>query len=448
MYNIKSNLIAVLFLVVGYSSTGFAQAESFEFTLQEAQNYAIKNSYMSINADKDVQIADNKVLETIGTGLPQINASGSFQRYVQTPLSLIPADVFGGPEGEFAEIFLGTEMQAGANLRVDQLLFSGSYIVGLQAAKTYLQISKNDKKKTEIEVKNMVTLAYGNALVALRNIEILKGNVKSLEQSAFEIGELYKNGFAEEQDKDQIELTLANVKNAQEQAVRTLDVVNNQLKFILGMDISSTLNLTDDLKTVTSISTSQEYLSKEFDVSSHIDYQIISTQEKATSLLLKQQKSTALPSLSAFYNLSSNAFANEFDFLDNKRFYNGQLVGLNLNIPLFSGFGRMTRIQQARLNVEKIEVAKKQVEQQLTIEAANSKSQYTFALSQHNTTEGNLELAQRIYDKTKIKYEEGISSSLELTQANNQLLQSQSRYISSAFQLIQAKSNLDKALNQ
>ena len=186
-------------------------------------------------------------METIGTGLPQINASGSFQRYVQTPLSLIPADVFGGPEGEFAEIFLGTEMQAGANLRVDQLLFSGSYIVGLQAAKTYLQISKNDKKKTEIEVKNMVTVAYGNALVALRNIEILKGNVKSLEQSAFEIGELYKNGFAEEQDKDQIELTLANVKNAQEQAVRTLDVVNNQLKFILGMDISSTLNLTDDL---------------------------------------------------------------------------------------------------------------------------------------------------------------------------------------------------------
>ena len=448
MYNIKPNLIAVLFLLVGYSSTGFAQAESFEFTLQEAQNYAIKNSYMSLNADKDVQIADKKVSETIGTGLPQINATGSFQRYVQTPLSLIPADVFGGPEGEFAEIFFGTEMQVGANLRVDQLLFSGSYIVGLQAAKTYLQISKNDKKKTKIEVKNMVTLAYGNALVALRNIEILKGNVKSLEQSAFEIGELYKNGFAEEQDKDQIELTLANVKNAQEQAVRTVVVVKNQLKFILGMDISSTLNLKDDLKTVTSISTSQEYLNKEFDVSSHIDYQIISTQEKATSLLLKQQKSTVLPSLSAFYNLSSNAFANEFDFLDNKRFYNGQLVGLNLNIPLFSGFGRMTRIQQAQLNVEKIEVAKIQVEQQLTIDAANSKSQYTFALSQYNTTEGNLELAQRIYDKIKIKYEEGISSSLELTQANNQLLQSQSSYISSAFQLIQAKANLDKALNQ
>jgi outer membrane protein TolC len=448
MYNIKPNLIAVLFWAVGYSATTFAQAESFEMTLQQAQGYAIQNSYMSITADKDVQIADRQVLETIGTGLPQVNASANFQKYLQTPLSLIPANIFGGPEGEFSEVFLGTEMQAGANLRIDQLIFSGSYIVGLQAAKTFLQISKNDKKKTAIEVKNMVTVAYGNAVVALKNVEILKENVESLEQSAFEIGELYKNGFAEQQDKDQIDLTLANVKNAQEQAVRTVGVVNNQLKFVLGMEISSTLNLTDDLKTVTSLSSSQDYLTKEFDVTAHIDYQIINTQEKATSLLLKQQKSTVLPSLSAFYNLSSNAFANEFDFLDNKRFYNGQLVGLNLSIPLFSGFGRMTRIQQARLNVEKIEVAKKQVEQQLTINAQNSKSQYTFALSQYNTTEGNLNLAQRIYTKTKIKYEEGISTSLELTQANNQLLQSQTSYISAAVQLIQAKSNLDKALNQ
>ncbi|MFT6947825.1 MAG: outer membrane protein [Vicingaceae bacterium] len=448
MYNIKSNLIAVLFFVFGYSTTTSAQAESFEMTLQQAQGYAIQNSYMSITADKDVQIADRQVLETIGTGLPQVNASANFQKYLQTPLSLIPADVFGGTEGEFSEVFLGTDMQAGANLRIEQLIFSGSYIVGLQASKTFLQISKNDKKKTAIEVKNMVTVAYGNAVVALRNVEILKENVESLEQSAFEIGELYKNGFAEEQDKDQIDLTLANVKNAQEQAVRTVVVVNNQLKFVMGMDINSTLTLTDDLGVVTSLSSSQDYLTKEFDVNSHIDYQIINTQEKATSLLLKQQKSTVLPSLSAFYNLSSNAFANEFDFLDNKRFYNGQLVGLNLNIPLFSGFGRMTRIQQAQLNLEKIEVAKRQVEQQLTINAQNSKSQYTFALSQYKTTEGNLNLAQRIYNKTKIKYEEGISTSLELTQANNQLLQSQTGYISAAVQLIQAKSNLDKALNQ
>ena len=176
MYKIKSNLVAALFLVIGYSATAIAQAETVEFTLEEAQNYAIENSYMSINANKDVQIADKKVLETIGTGLPQINATANYQQYVQTPLSLIPASAFGGPEGEFAEVFLGTEQQMGLGLRADQLIFNGSYIVGLQAAKTYLQLSKNDKKKTDIEVKNMVTVAYGNALVAMKNVEILKGN--------------------------------------------------------------------------------------------------------------------------------------------------------------------------------------------------------------------------------------------------------------------------------
>lgn len=455
MYNIKPSLIALLLLLgLNVSSGVYGQAEAMSFSLEEAQNYAIKNSYMSISADKDVEIADRKVLETIGTGLPQINATGNYQRYLQTPLSLVATDDFPGGDAsdpnapEFIELFFGTEQQVGLNLRADQLIFDGSYLVGLQAAKTYLQLSKNDKKKTDIEVKNMVTEAYGNVLVAEQNIEILSGNVKSLEQSAFEVGELFKNGFVEEQDKDQINLTLANVKNSYEQAVRSVEVLKNQLKFVLGVDISSTVTLTDDLRAVTAISTSTDYLNKEFDASSHIDYQIVSTQEKATSLLLKQQKATVLPSLSAFYNLSSNAYSNEFDFLDNKRFYNGQLIGLNLNVPLFSGFGRMTRIQQAKLNVEKIEIAKKQVEQQLAIQAQNSKSQYTFALSQFNTNESNLELAQRIYNKTKIKYDEGINTSSELTQANNQLLTTQGNYIQAALQLIKAKSNLDKALSQ
>ncbi|MBL4707997.1 MAG: TolC family protein [Flavobacteriales bacterium] len=454
MYKIKTKLIAIaLLLGVNFSTGVFGQTETLSFSLEEAQNYAIKNSYLSITADKDVEIADRKVLETIGTGLPQVNLTGNYQRYLQTPLSLIPADAFSTdplPAGspEFIELFLGTKQQMGLDLRADQLIFDGSYLVGLQAAKTFLQLSKNDKKKTDIEVKSMVTEAYGNVLVAMRNVEILNGNVKSLEQSAFEVGELYKNGFVEEQDKDQIDLTLANVKNAYEQAVRSVDVLKNQLKFVLGTDIKNVVTLTDDLKSVTTLSTSTDYLSKEFDASSHIDYQIVSTQEEATSLLLKQQKATVLPSLSAFYNLSSNAYSNEFDFFDKKRFYNGQLVGLNLTVPLFSGFGRMTRIQQAKLNLEKVEVAKKQVEQQLQIQAQNSKSLYTFALSQFNTNENNLELAQRIYNKTKIKYDEGISSSSELTQANNQLLETQGNYIQAALQLIKAKSNLDKALNQ
>ncbi len=435
-------------LLISSSFASFAQASGQTFTLEQAQAFALENSYMSLNAQREITKSQKKVNETIGTGLPQVSATGNYQRYIQTPLSLIPASAFGGPEGEFAEVFLGTEQQMGLGLRAEQLIFDGSYFVGLQAAKVYLELSKNDLKRSDMEVKQMVTIAYGNVLVAQRNSEILADNVESLKKSAFETEELYKNGFIEEQDKDQIQLTLANVQNSYNNAVRMIEISKNQLKFTMGINVESGIELADDLVTVTKASTSEAYLSNEFNPSNHVEFQIINTQKTATELLLKQQKSTALPRLSAFYNFSSNSFANEFDFLDNKRFYNGQLIGLNLNVPMFSGLSRYNRIQQAEIDVEKIETTKTQVEQQLILEAQNAKSEYTFTLSQYNTTESNMELAQSIYTKTKVKYEEGISSSIELTTANNQLLESQANFINAAFQLIQAKANLDKALNQ
>lgn len=448
MYKSKQLKSWLLVLLVSSSLMSFSQKGGQAFTLQQAQQFALENSYMSINAKREILKSKKKVDETIGTGLPQISATGNYQKYLQTPLSLAPAEIFGGSPGEFAEVFFGTEQQMGMGIRAEQLLFDGSYFVGLHASKVYLEITKNELKKSNIEVKSMVTIAYGNVLVATRNSEILQGNIKNLEKSAFETNELYKSGFIEEQDKDQIQLTLASVKNTYDNAVRMIDISKNQLKFIMGIDINNSIELTEDLDAVTKASTSEAYLSSNFDPSTHINYQIINTQKTATELLLKQQKSTALPRLSAFYNFSSNAYSNEFDFFDQKRFYNGQLIGLNLNVPIFSGLSRHNRIEQAKIDVEKVETSKTQVTQQLILEAQNSKSQYTFAKNQYNTTKGNMKLAERIFNKTKIKYDEGISSSLDLTTANNQLLDIQSKFISAAFQLIQAKANLDKALNQ
>ncbi len=439
--------ITLLSLLVLLSYSTNAQESSMKFSLEEAQKYALENSYMSKSANLEVEKSNKKVKETIGTGLPQINGTGTYQKYLTEPSSLIPADNFGGNPGEFVEVFFGTNQQMGANIQVDQLIFDGSYFVGLQAARVYLELSKNDLAKSDIDVKNQVTQAYGNVLVAERNAEILKENVKNLEQSAFETEELYKNGFAEEQDKDQITLTLMSVKNSLENAVRMIDISRNQLKFILGIDIGIDLQLTDQLPTVTSASNSENFLSKEFNVQSHIDYKIISTQELATELLWKQQKSTALPRLSAFYNLSTNAYSDEFDFLGNKRFFAGQLIGLNLNVPIFSGFSRSNRIQQAEIDLKKVEIAKTQVEQQLQIAASNARSEYLFALRQYETTNENLVLAESIYDKVKAKYDEGINTSMELTQANNQLLETQGNFIKASFELINAKVNLDKALN-
>jgi outer membrane protein TolC len=445
MRKLKVNLLLLAVLVF---SAGILKAQegAKSFTLQEAQDFAVKNGYQSLIAQKEVLKSEKVVKETIGTGLPQIAASGSYQKYIEEPQSLIPKSAFGGPEGEFEEVFFGTNQQTGINFRVDQLIFDGSYFVGLQAAKVYLEISKNDQLKSEIEIKNKVTQAYGNVLVAENNAKILKSNKENLDKIVYETGELYNNGFAEEQDKEQFELLLSNTVNAYEQSVRQIDVSKNQLKFVLGLSLETSLELKDKLEVVTALSNSSDFASIEFNINNHIDYKSILIQEKASELLWKQQKSTALPRLSGFYNLSANAYSQEFDFFD-KKYYPGQVLGLNLNIPIFSGFSRTSRIQQAKLDMEITQIAKTQVEQQLKIQADNSKSEYLFAKNQYENANNNLVLAEKIYDKVKAKYDEGINSSLELTQANNQLLETQGNFINASFQLINAKVNLDKALN-
>lgn len=442
----KNNLVLQLGLLSIFTMA-VTLVKAQQYSLEEAKQFAIEHSYQAQSADLEVEKSQRKVKETISTGLPQVNATASYQNFLELPRQLVPAEFFGGNEGEFAEVVFGTEQQMGFDLRATQLLFDGSYFVGLQASKVYLELSKNDQRKTETEIMQMVTQAYGNVLVTEENIEILKQNLENLQSQLEETKALYENGFAEEQDRDQLELLLSNAKNSYEQAMRQKDISRNQLKFMMGIDIATEIELTDDLDAITLKNTDEDYLSTDFDVTTHIDYKVINTQERASELLLKQQKSTYLPKLSAFASYQQNSYSNEFNFFDDSRWFPTEVVGLNFSMPIFSSFGRNQRIQQAKIEMQQVGVAKKQMEQKLLVELETAKSEYTFALSQYQTAKDNLKLAERIFNKTQIKYDEGVSGSMELTQANNQLLDTQGNYIKSSLQLINAKSNLDKALN-
>jgi outer membrane protein TolC len=424
------------------------KADTLKLSLREAIAYAIENSYQSQLAAKDVQKSKQKVKETISMGLPQVNAEASYINNLEIPASAVPAEFFGGEPGELATVRFGAEQQMSANITANQLIFDGSYFVGLQASRVYLELARNDQEKSEADLRKLVMQAYGNVLVTEKNEAILSENVRVLRKNLKETTALYENGFLEEQDKDQIALLLANAENAHARAIRQIAIAKNQLKFTLGIEVENNLVLSENLEQITTQVNNQDYLSEEFNFSNHIDYKLISTQEQATGLLMKQEKSTYLPKLSAFYTYQQNSFANEFNFFNTDgQWLSGQFVGLNLSLPLFSSFGRYQRVQQAKVEFERLGIAKKQVEQQLLIQAENAKSEYTYALQNYQTTESNMKLAERIYEKIKIKYQEGISSSLELTQANNQLLESQGNFINASLQLINAKANLDQALN-
>jgi outer membrane protein TolC len=446
MRKLKLNLLLVAALVFSANVLN-AQEGAMSFTLQEAQDYALKNGYQVRLANLDEEKAKQKVKETTSIGLPQINGKVDYMNNLDIPLVGVPGEFAQMPDKDIVPVEFGVEQSMTASVTASQLIFDGSYLVGLQAAKVYVELSKNDKQKSEIEIKNLVTQAYGNAIVAERNAEILKSNKENIDKILFETVELFNNGFAEEQDKDQLELLLSNTVNAYEQSVRQIAVNKNQLKFILGIPIENSIELKDQLKTMTAISNSQEFVAKEFDVSNHIDFKSILTQERASELLVKQQQSNYLPSLNAFYTYQRNSFSEDFNFFGGSEWNNGQFFGVNLNIPIFTSFANKNRVQQTKIDYEKVQITKIQIEEQLKVQADNAKSEYMFAFNQYETMNRNLALAERIFDKVKAKYDEGISSSLELTQANNQLLETQGSFINASFQLINAKVNLDKALN-
>ncbi len=447
MNKLKKLITMSLLTILFASAKGQDTASTFEFTLKQAQDYAVLNSYQTLAASKDVEKAQKKVWETIAIGLPQVAASGSYTYNIQLPVQLVPAEAFGGQPGTFEELVFGTKQSMNASVNVNQLIFDGSYIVGLQASKVYKQIAENDKVKSEVEIKDQVTQAYGGVLVAIKNRDILKENLSNIDKIVADNKALYENGFVSEQDYDQLKLLRSQTANAFNNAERQVQISKNMLKFSMGIEIAKTIELTEELTSIVNEVDAEGLLSADLNIENHIDYRIINNQEQASFLLMKQEKSAFLPRLSANYSFQENAFSEDFDFFSDAPWFNAQLVSLNLSVPIFSSGMRLAKVQQARLEYEKVTIAKKQVTENLKMNLMTSRSDYTFALDQYNTEMDNIELANRIFSKEQVKYKEGISSSLELTQANNQLLSTQGDYLNSILQLISAKSKLDKALN-
>lgn len=437
----KILLIALLFSAI-------TNAQTLTLSLEEAIVYGVKNSYASINSNRDVAIAKKKRWETIATGLPQVNAKMDYQNWIKQQVSLIPAEFFGGKKGEFAEVAFGTKQNVNASATLSQLIFNGSYLVGLQSAKTYLKISELAKIKTEEAVREAIINAYGNALIAEESILVLEKNKQSLDKNLHELTQMYENGFVEEESVEQLKLTLASVKSKLSQTKKMKDIAYKMLNITLGVDINTKVTLTDDLPKLALQYMDLEALKSSTNIKNHIDYLIAKNTEKSNELLVKYEQSKALPSLSAFLNYSYSANANEFNFFDsNQKWFDASLLGVSLNIPVFTSFGRTAKIQQAKIEFEKSKTNLSEIEQKLLLQLEKSKADYTYAVEEYQTAKSNLQLAERIEKKQQIKFFEGISSSFEFLEAQRQLYSVQQSYLQSMLELINTKASLNKAMN-
>ncbi len=443
----KSIKLIIAFLL---SSFLYAQEnqDNYAFTLEEAISHALQNNYQAINASRDIDAAKKKKWETTTIGLPQLDANVNYQNNFVLQKSVVPAEFFGGNPGEFQEIEFGTKHNMTANATLSQLIFDGSYLVGLQSAKVYLQISENAKEKTDLEIREIVTNAYGNVLLANESVKVLEENKKSLDQTLFETEETYKNGLIEEENVEQLQITLSQINSSLSNAKRRSEIALNMLKLVLGIDIEKNLTLKDNLDNLAKQNIDLNAMSSEFNVQENIDYKIGQNTLESNRLLVKLEKSKALPSLAANVNFGYNTFANDFTvFNSNQKWFNYSNLGVALNIPIFSSLGRSARTQQAKIAYEQSKTQLKETEQKLLLEYQTAKNNYEYSVELYNVSKENLSLAERIEHKQNIKFKEGISSSFEYTEAQRQLYSAQQDYLQSMIDVINKKTALDKIIN-
>jgi outer membrane protein TolC len=319
--------------------------------------------------------------------------------------------------------------------------------VALQASKTYLQFYENSKKKTDIEVKEMIINSYGSVLLADESVQILQKNKKVLEKTLFDTDQTFKNGLIEEENVEQLKITLASVNSNLNYVTRLKDISLKMLKVNLGIEIEDELTLTDKLDDLTQKNLDLALKSTDFNATSNINYVITKNFVEQRNLEMKLEKSKALPSLFAGVNFGYNSFGNKFTFFNSEqKYFNFSNLGITLNVPIFSSFARSARTQQAQIALEKAKTDLTETEQKLKLAYQNAKSDYEYSIEQYNSSKESLGLAERIENKQQIKFKEGISSSFDFTEAQRQLYSSQQTYLQAMVDVINKKAALEKII--
>jgi outer membrane protein TolC len=434
----------IVFLAIIASLKMWAQPESF--SLKEAQEYAIENNYNVRNANAQVEVSEYEVKENVARGLPQLDGTLDYTYYIQLPTTIIPGNNEFNPGPDLRAQF-GKEHNLFLNLNLSQLIFDTRYFIGLRYAKTLRQKSEEELIKTEIDVKALVAETYFGILVNEESLVILDSLKNVLEQTRYETEELYKAGFAEETDYDQLTLTITDIDNSINELKRQRNLGYDLLRFQLALPLGHPIELTEDLEDILTQIEIDAVMDQQFDINKNIDYRIINSQEQMSLLNVKNERSSFYPSINGFVTLQTSAQRDQFTmFRNGYPWFPTSSAGASLYVPIFSSGQRKARLEKAKLQLEQVTTSKKQLEQNLNLLVVQARAAFRTAVENFYREEDNVELALKIYDKALIKYSEGVTSSVELTQQHRQYFDAQSKYFQTVLELLNAKIELDKTL--
>lgn len=444
MINKRTSLSFALLLMV---LQGYAQQKAdsiFRFSLQQSVQYALGHQPDVENAKYEEGKADAKVKEITGIGLPQISGSVNLLDYVQIPTTLIPGQFFGGPAGTFEPIKFGTQYNLTGELDGSQILFDGTYLVGLRAAKIYRTLSTQGLELANINAVAQVTKAYYSALVNNWKLQMTKADVNRLKKLMDETQKLNEAGFTEKLDYDRIKVSYNNLKTLETTMGRVLTLSYKMLKYQMGMPVTDSIALTDSLQTIP-INPNME-ADTSFKAANRVEMQMAQTNLFGDHELLKKDQFAYMPNLIliGMVNRVNQGATTDF-FSASQPWYPTAIVGLKMNIPIFDGLQKNYRIQQDKYGVQEGELQLNTLKQSISLQISSSLTNLDNALADLKNQKENMELAQNVEHDTKIKYEAGTGSNLEVVDAETALIEAETNYYNALYNALIAEVDYEQA---
>ncbi len=436
-------ILSSLFVFISFISL----SQEKTLSLNDCIELAIENNENLKNSKLEERISKALSKEYLSIGFPQINFDGGLQYNHDVPKSLIDISRFmpGVPEGTEQEVQFGQTYDGRVDLFVNQMIFNGSYFVGLSAARELVRLSEKLTERNEIDINESVQKAFYTVLNTKSRIVLVEANLDRLNTLFGQTKELYKNGFIEKLDVDRIQVAYNNLKSEKIKADRFYKLSKEVLNFQIGLPVGTDIELNGVL--TEEVVNNFNYSLDDFDYSKRIEYSILQTDKNLKFYDLKNNRSQYLPQIYANYNYGYNTSSSNYDlFFDSNRWKSFGTFGLKIIVPIFDGFLKRSKINQSKYKIEQVENQMMFLERSINLQINQSISNYENTKESLLISKQNLELAQNVYLATEKKYKEGVGSNLEVIDSNNSLKNAQNQYYNSLYESIIASIDIKKTL--
>ncbi|MEN9371419.1 MAG: hypothetical protein RL152_224 [Bacteroidota bacterium] len=460
-------LLITAFLLL--SASNIQAQKSYKLSAKQAVDLALKNvtELKNLEIDRQIQLSKNK--EYIGQAFPQVAGTISTQHYFNIPVTLLPDFISpsvyqvlvdngvrngaGTPISkpndppQFFPAQFGVPWQSAAGVQFQQLLFQPDLFIAIAATKKAVQLTEANIRVMDDSVKSNVYRAYYSVLIAEKRKSYLETSIKRLQKLKSDQEKLFKNGFAEKLDIDKTQVSLNNLTSTNNQIERLIEIGYASLKFALAIDQKDSLQLTDEL--------SEETVKKDllemtnFKYTDRDEIQFLNVVKDLQNLDVRRNKLSYVPTIATYFNYSRNALGQDFNLFNFKdKWFKASVWGINMSIPIFDAGQKGQRIRQAKLTVEKTTNTIENLQRAIDLQLSASSILFKNALLTLDVQDQNVALAEKVYNTTLKKYEQGLGSSFELLQTETELENAQSNYFQALYDAVTAKIAYTKALGK